>query len=100
MTVILRRAGVANLPVHPKLAFAPTVRVNVLAPGFIETEATLSRADWNGGRSKQLRKLTPMGRLPGPAELAGTALFLASDDAFHITGGYMVADGGYNTVGA
>ena len=57
-------------------AFAPTVRVNVFAPGFIETEATLGRKDWQSGRGDQLRSLTPMGRIPGPAELAGTALFL------------------------
>ena len=81
-------------------AFAPTVRVNVFAPGFIETEATLGRKDWQSGRGDQLRSLTPMGRIPGPAELAGTALFLATDDASHMTGGYMVADGGYNMVGA
>jgi 3-oxoacyl-[acyl-carrier protein] reductase len=81
-------------------AFAPTVRVNVFAPGFIETEATLGRQDWQSGRGDQLRKLTPMGRIPGPAEVAGTALFLATDDAGHMTGGYMVADGGYNMVGA
>jgi 3-oxoacyl-[acyl-carrier protein] reductase len=81
-------------------AFAPTVRVNVFAPGFIETEATLSRQDWKAGRGDQLRGLTPMGRIPGPAEVAGTALFLASDDAAHMTGGYLVADGGYNMVGA
>jgi len=81
-------------------AFAPVVRVNVFAPGFIETEATLGRRDWREGRGDQLRKMTPMGRIPGPAELAGTALFLATDDAFHMTGGYMVADGGYNMVGA
>jgi 3-oxoacyl-[acyl-carrier protein] reductase len=81
-------------------AFAPTVRVNIFAPGFIETEATLGREDWKSGRGDQLRKLTPMGRIPGPAELAGTALFLATDDASHMTGGYLVADGGYNMVGA
>jgi NAD(P)-dependent dehydrogenase (short-subunit alcohol dehydrogenase family) len=81
-------------------AFAPKVRVNVFAPGFIETEATLGREDWKNGRGDQLRSLTPLGRIPGPAELAGTALFLATDDASHMTGGYMVADGGYNMVGA
>lgn len=81
-------------------AFAPAVRVNTFAPGFIETEATLSRQDWKTGRGDQLRSLTPMGRIPGPAELAGAALFLATDDAFHMTGGYMVADGGYNMIGA
>ncbi len=81
-------------------AFAPTVRVNVFAPGFIETEATLGREDWRSGRGDQLRSLTPMGRIPGPADIAGTALFLATDDAAHITGTYMVADGGYNMVGA
>ena len=31
-------------------AFAPTVRVNIFAPGFIETEATLGRKDWQSGR--------------------------------------------------
>jgi 3-oxoacyl-[acyl-carrier protein] reductase len=81
-------------------AFAPTVRVNVFAPGFIETEATLARKDWQSGRGDQLRSLTPMGRIPGPAEVAGTALFLLTDDAAHMTGGYLVADGGYNMVGA
>ncbi len=81
-------------------AFAPTVRVNIFAPGFIETEATLGRKDWQSGRAEQLRSLTPMGRIPGPEELAGPALFLATDDAAHMTGGYMVADGGYNMVGA
>jgi NAD(P)-dependent dehydrogenase (short-subunit alcohol dehydrogenase family) len=81
-------------------AFAPTVRVNIFAPGFIETEATLSREDWKSGRGDQLRAMTPMGRIPGPADYAGAALFLATDDANHITGGYLVADGGYNMVGA
>jgi NAD(P)-dependent dehydrogenase (short-subunit alcohol dehydrogenase family) len=81
-------------------AFAPTVRVNIFAPGFIETEATLSREDWKSGRGDQLKKMTPMGRIPGPADYAGAALFLATDDAAHITGGYLVADGGYNMVGA
>lgn len=81
-------------------AFAPLVRVNTFAPGFIETEATLGRHDWQSGRAAQLTAMTPMGRIPGPAELAGTALFLATDDAAHMTGGYMVADGGYNMVGA
>jgi NAD(P)-dependent dehydrogenase (short-subunit alcohol dehydrogenase family) len=81
-------------------AFAPTVRVNIFAPGFIETEATLGRQDWKSGRAEQLRSMTPMGHIPGPAEIAGAALFLATDDAAHITGTYMVADGGYNMVGA
>ena len=81
-------------------AFAPTVRVNIFAPGFIETESTLGREDWKSGRGEQIKKMTPMGRIPGPADYAGAALFLATDDANHITGTYMVADGGYNMVGA
>ena len=92
--------GIVGLTKSYAHAFAPTVRVNVFAPGFIETEATLGRQDWKSGRGDQLRAMTPMGRIPGPAELAGTALFLATDDASHMTGGYMIADGGYNMVGA
>ncbi|HEY3262144.1 MAG TPA: SDR family oxidoreductase [Pseudonocardiaceae bacterium] len=92
--------GIIGLTKSYAHAFAPTVRVNVFAPGFIETDATLGRDDWRSGRGEQLRKATPMGRIPPPAELAGTALFLATEDANHITGGFLVADGGYNMVGA
>ncbi|MEV4171331.1 SDR family oxidoreductase [Nonomuraea sp. NPDC049709] len=81
-------------------AFAPTVRVNTFAPGFIETEATLNRHDWKSGRREAMIARTPMGRIPAAAELAGTALFLATDDAAHITGVYLNADGGYNMIGA
>jgi 3-oxoacyl-[acyl-carrier protein] reductase len=92
--------GIIGLTKSYAAAFAPTVRVNVFAPGFMETAMTLGRADWQSGRAEKLRSATPLGRIPGPAELAGTALFLASDDAAHMTGGFMIADGGYNMVGA
>jgi len=92
--------GIIGLTKSYAHAFAPLVRVNVFAPGFIETEATLSRGDWKSGRGDKLRSMTPMGHIPGPEELAGAALFLATADAQHITGGFLVADGGYNMVGA
>jgi 3-oxoacyl-[acyl-carrier protein] reductase len=44
--------------------------------------------------------MTPMGRIPKPEEVAGTALFLATEDASHMTGVYLNADGGYNMIGA
>jgi NAD(P)-dependent dehydrogenase (short-subunit alcohol dehydrogenase family) len=92
--------GIIGLTKSYAHALAPTVRVNVFAPGFIETEATLGRQDWQAGRGEQLRANTPMGRIPRPEELAGTALFLATEDANHVTGGFLMADGGYNMVGA
>uniref|UniRef100_A0AAU2A3H1 SDR family oxidoreductase n=1 Tax=Streptomyces sp. NBC_00093 TaxID=2975649 RepID=A0AAU2A3H1_9ACTN len=92
--------GIIGLTKSYAQAFAPRVRVNVFAPGFIETAATLGRDDWKSGRGDVLRAATPMGRIPGPEELAGTALFLATEDARHITGGFLIADGGYNMVGA
>jgi 3-oxoacyl-[acyl-carrier protein] reductase len=82
------------------IAFAPTVRVNTFAPGFIETDATLGRHDWMSGRREEMIARTPMRHIPGPAEVAGTALFLATDDAAHMTGVYLNADGGYNMIGA
>jgi NAD(P)-dependent dehydrogenase (short-subunit alcohol dehydrogenase family) len=81
-------------------AFAPTVRVNTFAPGFMETGATLEREDWKGGRREKLIAQTPLGTIPPPDVVAGTALFLATEDASHITGAYLLADGGFNMVGA
>src|SRR3979409_2044770 len=60
--------------------FATTVRGNTLAPGFMETEALLNRADWKAGRGEEVVNATPRGRIPSPDEMTGAALFLASDD--------------------
>jgi 3-oxoacyl-[acyl-carrier protein] reductase len=92
--------GIVGLTKSYAHAFAPRVRVNVFAPGFMETERMLNRADYKNGRGDKLREMTPMHHIPKPEEVAGTALFLASEDASHITGSYLVADGGYNMIGA
>ncbi|HUO70931.1 MAG TPA: SDR family oxidoreductase [Solirubrobacteraceae bacterium] len=81
-------------------ALAPTVRVNTFAPGFMETEALLARPEWQAGRREVVLSGTPAGKIPKPEEMTGAALFLASDDAHHITGSYMIADGGYSMLGA
>jgi 3-oxoacyl-[acyl-carrier protein] reductase len=81
-------------------ALAPTVRVNTFAPGFMETEALLARPEWQAGRREAVLSATPAGKIPKPEEMTGAALFLASEDAHHITGSYMIADGGYSMLGA
>ena len=81
-------------------ALAPKVRVNTFAPGFMETEALLARPEWKAGRRELVLSGTPAGKIPKPEEMTGAALFLASDDAHHITGSYMIADGGYSMLGA
>lgn len=81
-------------------ALAPKVRVNTFAPGFMETEALLHRPEWKGGRRETVLSGTPAGKIPRPEEMTGAALFLASEDAHHITGSYMIADGGYSMLGA
>jgi 3-oxoacyl-[acyl-carrier protein] reductase len=81
-------------------ALAPAVRVNTFAPGFMETEKLLNRADWKAGRKEVLLSQTPMGHIPPPEFVAGTCLWLATEEAAHLTGGYLLADGGFNMVGA
>lgn len=81
-------------------ALAPKVRINIFAPGFMETEAVLRRPEWSTGRREMILSGTPAGKIPKPEDMTGAALFLASDDAHHITGSYMIADGGYSMLGA
>src|SRR3978361_2280317 len=50
---------------------APAVRVNTFAPGFMETERLLNRADWKSGRREVLLSQTPMGGIPPPEFVAG-----------------------------
>ncbi len=92
--------GVLGITKSYASAFAPSVRVNTFAPGFMQTEAITGRHDWQHGRKEKLEAATPMGRVPQAQDLAGAALFLSTDDAAHMTGVYMVCDGGYNMIGA
>jgi 3-oxoacyl-[acyl-carrier protein] reductase len=67
------------------------VRVNVLAPGLIETEMTASMDE---AARKKLVANVPLGGLGTAQQVARLALYLASDDAAYITGQVFTIDGG------
>ena len=72
---------------------ADNIRVNCLAPGLIKTD--FSRALWEDEANlASAMKYTPLGRIGEPADLAGPAVFLASDAARYITGQTIIVDGG------
>lgn len=69
------------------------VRVNLVAPGFIQTRMT-ARMRGNDDLEKRLLKAIPMRRWGQPAEIAEAILFLASPAASYITGQSLAIDGG------
>lgn len=88
------KAGVLELTQTLAVAWADFgIRVNGIAPGWVQTKLTdFWRAD---DRDRQILERTPMGRWGRPDEMAGAALFLASDAASFITGITLPVDGGY-----
>jgi 3-oxoacyl-[acyl-carrier protein] reductase len=70
---------------------APQIRVNILAPGFIET-AFGEQA--NSKFRQQVMEMTPLRRWGKPEDVAGAAVFLASDDAAFLTGQTIMVNGG------
>ncbi|GGC61476.1 SDR family NAD(P)-dependent oxidoreductase [Chelatococcus reniformis] len=73
---------------------ADGIRVNAIAPGFIETAMT-ERTREDPERLERVLAHTPMGRMGQPAELIGAAVFLASPAASYVTGVMLPVDGGY-----
>ncbi|MGI9005448.1 MAG: SDR family NAD(P)-dependent oxidoreductase [Streptosporangiaceae bacterium] len=69
------------------------VRVNALAPGYFPTDLTGFLTDPDFVRS--IRDRTLLGRIPGPGELDGPLLFLASSASSYMTGQTLVIDGGW-----
>jgi len=67
------------------------ITVNAIAPGYIQTQMTEAIAD--DARTELLKRI-PLGRLGEPEDVAGAALFLASDAAAYITGQVLTVDGG------
>ena len=89
---VAAKAGVIGLTKSLAQEFASrSIRVNAIAPGFIETEMTRSLTD--AVKERYLAKV-PLGRFGSPDEVASVALFLAGDAAAYVTGQVIAVDGG------
>jgi 3-oxoacyl-[acyl-carrier protein] reductase len=85
------KAGVESFSKSLAREVAPDIRVNILAPGFIET-AFGEDAD-ESFRSEVVAR-TPLGRWGVPEDVAGAAVFLASDASRFMTGQVIMVNGG------
>lgn len=77
------------------------IRVNAICPSFVETDLTaevIRRAPDPNAVRKERIGVHPIGRLGEPEDIAGLALYLASDESAWVTGAAMPADGGYLAV--
>jgi 3-oxoacyl-[acyl-carrier protein] reductase len=71
---------------------APAIRVNCIAPGWVDTE--MSALPYAGGGRERIAATIPLKRVPPPEDIAGPILFLLSDLARHITGEVLNVNGG------
>ena len=84
------KGGIASFSKSLAREVAPEIRVNILAPGFIET-AFGEQADdaWH----RHVVAATPLGRWGRPEDLVGAAVFLASDESAFVTGQTVMVNG-------
>lgn len=86
------KAGIIGLTKSlAKEVAARGIRVNAVAPGFVETDMTADLADEI--KEKAIEAI-PLGRMGAPEDIAKAVAFLASDEAAYITGQTLVVDGG------
>jgi NAD(P)-dependent dehydrogenase (short-subunit alcohol dehydrogenase family) len=88
------KGGVAQLTKALAVAWAPAIRVNAIAPGWVETELTRGARE-DTARSDAIIARTPLGRWGRPDDIGGAVVFLCSDGAGFITGTVLPVDGGY-----
>jgi NAD(P)-dependent dehydrogenase (short-subunit alcohol dehydrogenase family) len=89
------KAGIIMLTRQLALELAAYhIRVNALAPGIVKTD--FNRNIWDSPQAdRQLSLAVPLGRLAEPEDIAGAALFLASEESGYITGVVIPVDGGW-----
>ncbi len=89
------KGGIAMFTRGLAVELAPHgIQVNAIAPGFFRTEMNTALTN-NADFTAWVEKRTPAGRWAEPAELAGTAVFLASAAAGYVTGQILYVDGGF-----
>ena len=86
------KAGVIELTKSMALEFAPHIRVNAVAPGYILTP--MQKAEYTAEMLDEVNRKLPLKRHGTPEEVAAFFAFLASDDAEYLTGQIYVIDGG------
>lgn len=88
------KGGVVQLTKALAVAWAPAIRVNAIAPGWIDTDLTKA-AQADKDRSDAIIARTPFGRWGKPEDIGGAVVFLCSQGAGFITGTVLPVDGGY-----
>jgi NAD(P)-dependent dehydrogenase (short-subunit alcohol dehydrogenase family) len=74
------------------------IRVNAIGPGMIETKINAEARAKNPDMVASVMRHTPLNRPGKPEDIAGPAVFLASDMSSYVTGCIIMADGGFRTV--
>ncbi|WP_313695224.1 SDR family NAD(P)-dependent oxidoreductase [Halorarum halobium] len=91
---VASKHGLVGVTKSMALSWAPDVRVNAVAPGYVLTDLTAGIAE-NDELRRSVLDRTPMGRFAEPAEVAGPVVFLASEAAAYVTGTCLSVDGGW-----
>jgi NAD(P)-dependent dehydrogenase (short-subunit alcohol dehydrogenase family) len=89
------KAALVHMTKQLALELGPDVRVNAIAPGLVKTH--MARALWETDE-EGIAGRHPMRRIGAPDDIAGAALYLASDLATWLTGSVLVIDGGLSLV--
>ncbi|MDP7218026.1 MAG: glucose 1-dehydrogenase [Arenicellales bacterium] len=92
------KGGVVNLTRAMALELAPTVRVNCVCPGYVDTDMVrrdgIDQADDPQAAEQAIVDYAPLKRISKPAEIAKAITYLAGEDALFITGSALQIDGG------
>lgn len=94
------KAAVVQMTRMMAAEWAPSIRVNAVAPGYVRTEMTEQLQAQGRINFEAIERRTPQKRMARPDELAGAFVFLASDAASFVTGETIVVDGGWLAFGA
>jgi NAD(P)-dependent dehydrogenase (short-subunit alcohol dehydrogenase family) len=94
----MTKAAVISMTKTLAMELAPSgIRVNAIAPGLVDTRFAAAIVGNKDIIEREMAR-TPMGRYAQPDEIAGAALYLASDAASFVTGHTLVVDGGRTIV--
>ena len=95
---VATKGAVDSLTKALALELAPQIRINAVAPGWIETPFTVAGLNLSPdpvAYRKEAEQMHALNRVGTPKEIANVIYFLASEESSFLTGSIVVADGGY-----